>query len=51
MADIDLIPKQYLLRRLLQRRCKWFAALLLAIVCGVGLARAALWYGTSHEQQ
>jgi hypothetical protein len=51
MADIDLIPKQYLLRKLVQRRLKLLAIALLTLGCVVGAARAALWYGASHEQQ
>ena len=51
MADIDLIPKQYVARRLLRRRCRQLALTLLGIVALVGAARGALWAATSHEQQ
>ena len=51
MADIDLIPKQYLLRKLVQRRLKLLSVALIALGCAVGAARATLWYGASHEQR
>jgi hypothetical protein len=51
MADIDLIPKQYVLRRVLQRRLKWLVAALVALGCLVGVARAALLWASSDENQ
>ena len=51
MADIDLIPKQYVAQRLLRRRGRQLAAALLGVACLVGAARAGLWVATSHEQQ
>ena len=50
MADIDLIPRQYVAQRLLRRRARRFAAVLLGIACLVGAARGAVWFATSHEQ-
>jgi Fimbrial assembly protein (PilN) len=50
MAGIDLRPRQYALKRRLWRRCKSFAAGVLAIVCLVATARGALWLGGVHEQ-
>lgn len=51
MADIDLIPKQYLLNRLFRRRLRRLALTLLALACAIGAGRAALWLAASHEQQ
>jgi hypothetical protein len=51
MAGIDLIPRQYALQRRLWRRCKWFAAAVLSLVCLVAAARAALWFGSAHEHR
>jgi hypothetical protein len=49
MAGIDLIPRQYALQRRAWRRCKWFAAALLCVVCLVVAARAALWFEDARE--
>lgn len=51
MADIDLIPKQYVARRVLRRRVRQLALALLGIVMVVGAARGALLLATAHEQQ
>ena len=51
MADIDLIPKQYVAQRLLRRRGRQLALVLVGVACVVGAARGALWIATSHEQQ
>jgi Tfp pilus assembly protein PilN len=51
MAGIDLIPRQYALERRLWRRCKRFAAAMLALVCFLAAARGALWLGNAHEQR
>jgi Tfp pilus assembly protein PilN len=50
MADIDLIPKQYVLKRLLRRRLRGLVMTLLVLACALGAARAALWLAASHEQ-
>jgi hypothetical protein len=51
MAGIDLIPRQYALERRAWRRCRRFAAALLALVCFVAAARGALWIGNEREHQ
>jgi hypothetical protein len=51
MAGIDLIPRQYALERRAWRRCKRFAAAMLALVCFVAAARAALWFGNEREHR
>jgi hypothetical protein len=51
MAGIDLIPRQYALQRRVWRRCKYFAAAALSLVCLMAAARGALWFGDAREHQ
>lgn len=51
MADIDLIPRQYHLRRQLSRRLRRFTVALVVTLCVLGGARAVLGIATSHEHR
>lgn len=51
MADIDLIPRQYHLRRQLSRRLRRFTVALVVTLCVLGAARAGLGIVTSHEHR
>lgn len=50
MAELDLIPADYLQRQVLRRRLRRFVAAMVAIVCLAGLAKLALELGIAREK-